>query len=292
MTDRRCRVNIRSVLFSKINEAVPDCTGAADVDILCSCTGIVAQDNCDQGKRPDLLSSNVGSVADWSSNKSKIDESNHTLITERLWEIFKILTSDNHGGDKSILPEILKNDTTVKRDIERSIHLLSTAIEGCSQKSPPDDENKSLFEEADSMLDDLRRLYVAMEMSKLGLQNDISTLLKKLQSRKPRIEPLLNRIFLPEDENLKMVASELYLQEDKNLKRVASELSLPQDENLKMISSQLSLPENENLKRVASELSLQQDENLKRVALELFFRQDENLKMVSEDENLKRVASE
>lgn len=48
-------------------------------------------------------------------------------------------------------------------DIDRVVQLLGTAMDGCFQKSPTDDENNSLFVEAAAMLVELKELYTSIE---------------------------------------------------------------------------------------------------------------------------------
>ncbi|KAJ9173893.1 hypothetical protein P3X46_016984 [Hevea brasiliensis] len=54
------------------------------------------------------------------------------------------------------------------------------------------------------MLDELKQLHAALDASEVKLRNDNSTigeLLNKLQSRKPRMETLLNHIFAQKDKS-------------------------------------------------------------------------------------------
>ncbi|KAF2298179.1 hypothetical protein GH714_016810 [Hevea brasiliensis] len=99
--------------------------------------------------------------------------------------------------------------------VERQLILLSCSQGKCREnvkdayavgveKSPPEYENRSLFGEAAKMLDELKQLHAALDVSEVKLRNDNSTigeLLNKLQSRKPRMEPLLNHIFAQKDKS-------------------------------------------------------------------------------------------
>ena len=47
--------------------------------------------------------------------------------------------------------------------MKKSIQLLTAAMDGCSQKSSFNGEDKNRWDEAASMLEDLKRLYAALD---------------------------------------------------------------------------------------------------------------------------------
>ncbi|KAL5760654.1 hypothetical protein ACOSP7_019164 [Xanthoceras sorbifolium] len=69
----------------------------------------------------------------------------------------------------------------------------------CAAMDLSDDQGESGLEEAASMLEELKQLYGALDVSELEVKNNVSTigeLLKRLHSRRATMEPFLNKLFL------------------------------------------------------------------------------------------------
>ncbi|XP_037494078.1 uncharacterized protein LOC119370309 [Jatropha curcas] len=166
-------------LFPKRNENSVDNKGSVDVGTTSS-------------------SSVINFAADRNSNIKAKSDVTHSLTLGHSWELFESLKSEKH----------LINDPKVKEDIEKTIQLLS----GHGILSNPDGENESLFREAVNMLDELKQLNAALDVSEVKLRNDnsaIGELLNKLQSRRPSMEPFLIQMFSKKDEKLKGEASKI-----------------------------------------------------------------------------------
>ncbi|CAK7326909.1 unnamed protein product [Dovyalis caffra] len=189
--------NILRVLFPKTNATAQDHTESVKADTSSSCKVIVSKGIEDPGKIPELPI-NVAAAENW-----KKDEGNFPLRHAWIWELFEALKSQNHDGDER---SNIAWDPTFKLDVDRVIYLLHEAIDGNFQRNPPSAENKNLFEEAVTMFHEMKQLSAALEVRDPELENGISTigqLLEKLQSRRPRMEPFLNQVFLQQEENLK-----------------------------------------------------------------------------------------
>nr|XP_023876777.1 uncharacterized protein LOC111989221 [Quercus suber] len=153
---------------------------------------------------------------DQDSRKCKSAPSNFALMADQgdlnningsrlrvnyFWEIFEALKLLEHGKDPR---SFLLNVQMMKVNVEKSIHLVSTVMHECLQIAINNvDEN--LLEEVDSMVDELKQLSAALDVSEPKLGNNMSTiqeLCKRLLSRRPNLEPTLSKQFLQLGTNL------------------------------------------------------------------------------------------
>jgi hypothetical protein len=171
MTVKQCREDMLKVLFPETAKASQGQIGAAEVEATNSSSEVLSSGGYDQ---EDL--NNI--------NGSKL----------RVWEIFEALKSLEHGKD----PESLYSNSRIMVDVEKSIHLLTTVMNERLQNTiDPVDEN--IMAEVASMLDELKQLSAALDVSEPELENNMSTigeLSNILLSRRPNVEPILSQLFL------------------------------------------------------------------------------------------------
>ncbi|XP_048231885.1 uncharacterized protein LOC8275336 isoform X1 [Ricinus communis] len=162
-----------TALFPNINKTFQDHEGFTELDATSSFKGAESLDKYDQGKRSKLSEDGYG----------------------QLLEIFEFLNSMNHEDFRNLVA----NDPTVKAKVEKTIHLLSAALDD----NATENENESLNREAAIVLDELKQLYAALEMSESETENGIriGELVSKLKSRRARVEDLMNQIFLQQDKS-------------------------------------------------------------------------------------------
>ncbi|KAB1205205.1 putative helicase MAGATAMA 3 [Morella rubra] len=77
------------------------------------------------------------------------------------WGIFEALKSPDNGSDPKSL---VSNPQAMKVDVEKSIHLVSTVMTDC-RENHIDHNDENLFEEVASMLDELKQLSAALNLS-------------------------------------------------------------------------------------------------------------------------------
>ncbi|KAJ9159628.1 hypothetical protein P3X46_025121 [Hevea brasiliensis] len=178
-----------TILFPHTSKANENNKENVALDTTSPCKGVASPDGYDHGKG------------------SSLNEENLPCPPGELWEILGALKSMNQGEDKSTRA----NDQKIKTNIGKIIHFLSTALNGCLQKGAPDNENGSLYGEAAILLEELKQLFAALDMSGPELENDISRieeLVSKLESRRPRLENFINQKMLQQDESLGKEASD------------------------------------------------------------------------------------
>jgi len=123
------------------------------------------------------------------------------LQVNYFWEIFEALKSLENGKDPS---SFLLNVQMMKVNVEKSIHLVSTVMHERLQNAI-DNVDENLLEEVDRMVDELKRLSAALDVSEPELGNSMSTiqeLCKRLLSRRPNLEPILSKQLLQLGTNL------------------------------------------------------------------------------------------
>uniref|UniRef100_F6HG17 UvrD-like helicase ATP-binding domain-containing protein n=1 Tax=Vitis vinifera TaxID=29760 RepID=F6HG17_VITVI len=137
-------------------------------------------------------SSNLGSGVD-QGLKSQNDEvigGNPQNNYEHFWDFLDAVDSSAMN--------FLPNAPRVKVEVENNIRLI-TSVLATFHKNPAEGEDVNLCQELNSMLDDLRQLSSALNVSNNG--SGIGELFIRLNSRRPRVEPLLNQLFLQKDSN-------------------------------------------------------------------------------------------
>ncbi|KAF2320974.1 hypothetical protein GH714_032328 [Hevea brasiliensis] len=178
-----------TILFPHTSKANENNKENVALDTTSPCKGVASPAGYDHGKG------------------SSLNEENLPCPPGELWEILGALKSMNQGEDKSTRA----NDQKIKANIGKIIHFLSAALNGCLQKGAPDNENDSLYGEAAILLEELKQLFAALDMSGPELENDISRieeLVSKLESRRPRLENFINQKMLQQDESLGKEASD------------------------------------------------------------------------------------
>ncbi|KAL5760633.1 hypothetical protein ACOSQ2_019471 [Xanthoceras sorbifolium] len=178
----RCKEDIYGILFPKVES-----TGATTSDATNLYREVLSTDHYD-GRKSSNLSSSISA--------SQTKDRNLLMNPGKIWKTFEVLNFvDNKNDEKSMV----LNATTIKGDVQKICCHLVTATNGLIQKKPFDSEDKSQLDEAAIMLEELMQLYAALDVSELEFKNNTSTigeLFKRLQSRRPTMEPFLNQLFL------------------------------------------------------------------------------------------------
>ncbi|KAL5829949.1 hypothetical protein ACOSQ3_019417 [Xanthoceras sorbifolium] len=154
-------------------------------------TAELTPDLCEEGKSSNITSSNSASPLDQDLiADDNINEGNLTMNSGLFWKIVGELNLVEYEKyHKSI--ELKAPD--IKVVVENIIQLQ------CAAMDLSDDQGESGLEEAASMLEELKQLYGALDVSELEVKNNVSTigeLLKRLHSRRATMEPFLNKLFL------------------------------------------------------------------------------------------------
>ncbi|XP_075659796.1 uncharacterized protein LOC142629655 isoform X2 [Castanea sativa] len=199
MTVKQCREDMLKVLFPKTVKPSQGQTETFEVGVTNSGNEVLSSGTCDQDSRNcKSAPSNFALVAD-QGDSNNINGSR--LRVNYFGEIFEALKSLEYGKDPR---SFLLNVQMMKVNVEKSIHLVSTAMHERLQNAINNvDEN--LLEEVDSMVDELKQLSAALDVSELELGNNMSTiqeLCKRLLSRRPNLEPILSKQFLQLGTNL------------------------------------------------------------------------------------------
>lgn len=181
MNVHHCREDILRVLFPKKVQPSRSQSKAAELE--------TAGSNS-EGKSFELPSSNSASLERQEETGSIMQMSFGCV-----WDIFdalKTVENDKHRNLKSFM----SNVSIIKAEVEKYQHIIAAAI--AESKNFDDGEDGKLFGEATSMLEELSQLVVALDVSDGELEHNISEvseIFKKLQIRRPRLEPFLNQPF-------------------------------------------------------------------------------------------------
>ncbi|KAK2635999.1 hypothetical protein Ddye_030791 [Dipteronia dyeriana] len=148
-------------------------------------------DFCDEGNNSNITSSNSASPLDLDFIvDGKISEGNVMMNLGLFWKMVGVLNLVEH---EKYHMSIELNAPTIKVIVEIIVQ------HQCIAMDFSENENGSLFEEATSMVEELRQLYAALDVSELELKKNVSTigeLFKRLQSRRATMEPFLNKLLI------------------------------------------------------------------------------------------------
>ncbi|KAL7163140.1 hypothetical protein ACSBR2_039273 [Camellia fascicularis] len=106
-------------------------------------------------------------------------------------------------GDGNVT-KFVSSASKLKVKVENGISFVSAALFKAIEKKTCDDEDGNLLVEANCMLDELKQLSSALDMSERELEENISTiaqLLESLHLRRPRLETFLNQLFVLNNTN-------------------------------------------------------------------------------------------
>ncbi|KAJ4972464.1 hypothetical protein NE237_005638 [Protea cynaroides] len=112
------------------------------------------------------------------------------MIYGHFWKAFE---------DYANATTLASKTSQIKVSVKESICVMEFAITHLRQRNICQNEDLNLFQEAEHMLHDLTKLAFAMDVSDEEVQNNISIigeLFIKLSERKPKLENLLNSLFL------------------------------------------------------------------------------------------------
>ncbi|KAH9658809.1 UvrD-like helicase ATP-binding domain-containing protein [Citrus sinensis] len=186
--------DILEILFPVI-EASRGHAGAAKMKATNLQSNVLYPDCYEQGKSSSISSSSAP-VQDLEITTLEVKAGDLPVKLKQFWNIFEALEFEDNGIDTKT---IVFKSSTIKEDVKKSIQLLSAALDGCFQKNSFHGEDKSRWDEAARMLEDLKKLDAALD----GVMSDwkhehLSTLVEiyeRLQSSRPKLEPLLNLLF-------------------------------------------------------------------------------------------------
>ncbi|XP_058220397.1 uncharacterized protein LOC131330732 isoform X2 [Rhododendron vialii] len=225
------REDIMEVLFQTDNKAPLDQTVSVsvEVDATNSC-GKELSSNIEKEKISKAPFSNSTSLTDQNVENQNTSEGNRQMISGLFGKISDALKAvDNIGhGD---LQNFLSGVSTIKVEVEKVINLVTAALtekmefnkdktefnedgtpvpkpkEGCNALLTPTD----LFSALENMVDEFKQLSSALNVSDSEVKRNISmitSLLKSFHTKRPELETLLNQLFMPNDTNSNIVASE------------------------------------------------------------------------------------
>ncbi|KAM3753517.1 hypothetical protein ACB098_03G099900 [Castanea mollissima] len=189
---KQCREDMLKVLFPETVKPSQGQTETFEVEATNSGNEVLSSGTYDQESRNfKSAPSNFALVAD-QGDLNNVNGSR--LRVNYFWEIFEALKSLEHGKDPR---SFFLNVQMMKVNVEKCIHLVSTVMHECLQNA--------INEEVDSMVDELKQLSAALDVSEPELGNNMSTiqeLCKRLLSRRPNLEPILSKQFLQLGTNL------------------------------------------------------------------------------------------
>ncbi|KAL9416859.1 hypothetical protein AB3S75_039945 [Citrus x aurantiifolia] len=185
----KCKEDILRILFP-VNEASQGHVAAARMEATNIQREELPTDSCELGKSSNVSSSGSTSLQDLGTNTLNVKVDDLLMNLGQFWKIFEAIEFGCFG--------IVFKDSATKEDVKKSIQLLTAAMDGCSQKSSFNGEGKNRWDEAASMLEDLKLLYAALDGVMSGQKHEnVPTLQKiynRLQSRRLEIEPFLNQL--------------------------------------------------------------------------------------------------
>ncbi|KAL6997679.1 hypothetical protein U1Q18_007805 [Sarracenia purpurea var. burkii] len=106
--------------------------------------------------------------------------------------------------------KFVSSASKIKAQVDNYINFISTAMTK-SFETPRDGEDEVLFVETNFMLDELKQLSSALNVSDREMEKEISAiteLMRSLNMRRPRLETFLNRLYMDNDSNTGCEASE------------------------------------------------------------------------------------
>ncbi|KAF8398785.1 hypothetical protein HHK36_014643 [Tetracentron sinense] len=193
------REDVLRMLFPKNVKDTQGQVGSVKLETT-SCSGSLSPDSNDIGKsalRPSC--SNLAGMVDQSL---KIGNQNEDGDLQKsyghFWETFDALKSGEDGKYENAT-NFTSNAPQIKLKVEIFIRVIEAALTRLNQKNLCDNEGGILFADANSMLDELKQLSIALDASDQELENNISTLgelFQKLRERRPRLQPFLDCMFL------------------------------------------------------------------------------------------------
>ncbi|KAM6546580.1 hypothetical protein CsatB_027316 [Cannabis sativa] len=185
LRDNPCKNDIIRALFPKSLEASKGWSQASATEACNSKTEIVSTSGSTAG-----TSSELNMVREQKLQNNSIQNKDELSPPKnlRFWEIFEAINSEGNGGEQG---KLTSNAQTIKVDLDKYIHLLTSAANG-SLKRPLGRDEKILSSEMVDMLYELKQLSAALDARLEFLVKEIS---KRIQSRKPRMEGVLNQIF-------------------------------------------------------------------------------------------------
>ncbi|XP_041012062.1 uncharacterized protein LOC121255674 isoform X1 [Juglans microcarpa x Juglans regia] len=178
------------VLHLQAVEASRGQIGAFEVGATNSCGEVLLSDSYDHGGYK-LAPSNLAGQGDLNNIIGIKLPINYSYF----WDRFEALKPLEIGGDPRCM---LENVQAMKVNLGECIHLLRIIMRECRQMNIYH-EHENLLKEVAGMLEELNLLSVALDAREPQPGNNISTigeLSKRLQSRRQRVEPSLNQLFL------------------------------------------------------------------------------------------------
>ncbi|CAL5430276.1 unnamed protein product [Camellia sinensis] len=184
----RSREDIMRLLFPINNKAPRGQTVAVEVD---------------RAKNSKAPPTNLAAMADQKMNSQNINEGDVQMncgIFVQISDTLMLVESVGNGN----ITKFVSSASKLKVKVENGISFVSAALFKAFEKKTCDDEDGNLLVEANCMLDELKQLSSALDMSERELEENISTiaqLLESLHLRRPRLETFLNQLFVLNNTN-------------------------------------------------------------------------------------------
>ncbi|PON39566.1 P-loop containing nucleoside triphosphate hydrolase [Parasponia andersonii] len=184
----RCKNDMIRTLFPKSFEASEGIFPVAATEASNSSREIVSTSNSTAGVGSGLPHLSFELVPDQDSHTRNKHETYPPMDYLCFWEIFEGTNSEENGRDQE---KFIPHAQTTKLDVEKCIHLLTAAMSGSLQNTFGC-EKKISSGEMVNIVGELKQLSAALDAREISLVKELS---KRLQSRRPRMECLLNQLF-------------------------------------------------------------------------------------------------
>ncbi|XP_052204545.1 uncharacterized protein LOC127809631 isoform X2 [Diospyros lotus] len=184
-----CRADIMSLLFPVKNQPSKGTTANS------SCKQNSSEKSSEEGKPSGAPDSDLVSMEDQKMVNENTDEGKQQINCGLFLEISDALKSlENINGGNPTKFVSIASRMKLKAEVENSISLISDAMTNFS-KEPSSDEDRSIFAQSKDMLDQLKLLLSALD-SREPEENifAVKDCLRRLQLRRPTMEPFLNQL--------------------------------------------------------------------------------------------------
>ncbi|XP_060669691.1 uncharacterized protein LOC132799244 isoform X1 [Ziziphus jujuba] len=203
----KCKNDILRILFPRTIETKQGERGAAAVEAI-DTQKVLSEASSASQKKSELPQSRLELVAKQELNTQYKNQVNLSNDCRCVWEILDRMKIVDNGGDQSAF---LSHAKTIKVDMEKFVQLLSDGLTS-SYRNTNDSEKKVMLDEVVTMTDELKQLSNALDESEVGRDDQITRveeLCNRLQSKRPKMEPILKQLFVLNNTNLADKESEI-----------------------------------------------------------------------------------
>ncbi|XP_060669556.1 uncharacterized protein LOC132800264 isoform X1 [Ziziphus jujuba] len=196
----KCKNDILRKMFPRTIETKQGQKEAAAVEAS-NTQKVLSEASSASQKKSELPQSRLELVAKQEPNTQYKNQVNLSNDCRCVWEILDRMKIVYNGGEQSAF---LSHAKTIKVDMEKFIQLLSDGLTA-SYRNTNDSDKKVMLDEVATMTGELKELSNALNESEVGRNDQISRveeLCKRLQSKRPKMEPILNQLFVLNNTNL------------------------------------------------------------------------------------------